>query len=105
MLGSKKVLRPLAITSVIFAQSSAVLADPVSQDLKSCATAALAERQQTARSIIVDDNGHQKWELDHSKSSRWNEYKILITGKKIDYCVVTCKISNAGKLISASFDR
>jgi len=108
MLRSKSILRavPISIAIAVLAQSSTAIAATASQDLKSCASAALAQRQQSADAITVDTGGFRKWALDHSASQKWNEYKMKLTGKVSgkEFGVVSCRVSATGKLISANFE-
>ena len=106
MLGSKNISRSITASLFIFALPISVSAGHVSQDLKSCASSAIADRQQTAKAISVIDSGLKKSQLDHGTSSKWSEYKMLITGKTSGTILgtVSCKISKTGELISASFD-
>ena len=108
MLRSKSILRavPISIAIAVLAQSSTSMAATASQELKSCASAALAQRKQSADAITVDTGGFKKWSLNHSTSQKWNEYKMQLTGKTSgkDLGIVSCRVSAKGELISATFD-
>lgn len=106
MSTSMKNLTKIGTVTAIFAQSLIANATPIAQDLQSCAVAALAERQQTAKLVTVKTGGLTRAELDRDRSVKRDEYLMLITdrssGKKLG--IVSCSLNFNGDIIAASFN-
>ncbi len=69
------------LITVAATQSMIANADSVSQDLQSCAVAALAEREQSAKMDQVKTDGMKLAELDHDTSLIGEKYLMSIIDK------------------------
>jgi hypothetical protein len=98
-------LAGVVVVTFALGQSFVASADPVAEDLQNCAVAALAERQQSAKTITVKTGGLSRAELDRDRSAKRNRYLMSLidksSGERLG--LVTCRVGQDGELIAASF--
>jgi len=99
--------RIIGVLSVFLFNFSSVHAAGADKDLQRCASAALQERGQSAKSISVNNSGLSQKDLDHDISSRTLQYRMRLANNTSgeDLGNVTCTLNSLGELVSAVFDR
>ncbi|MFQ3243742.1 MAG: hypothetical protein ACI9SP_000367 [Arenicella sp.] len=99
--------RIIGVLSVFLFNFSSVHATSADKDLQRCASAALQERGQSAKSISVNNSGLTQSDLDHDLSGRKLQYRMHLanTVSGEDLGEVTCTMNSLGELVSAVFDR
>jgi hypothetical protein len=99
--------RIISLVTVFLFNFSSVYAASADKDLQRCASAALQERGQLAKSISVGNSGQSQKDLDHDISSRTLQYRMRlansVSGENLGE--VTCTLNSLGELVSAVFDR
>jgi hypothetical protein len=99
--------RSISVVAVFLFHFPSVYAASADKDLQRCASAALQERGQLAKSISVGNGGLSQKDLDHDTSSRTLQYRMRLanTASGEDLGEVTCTLNSLGELVSAVFDR
>ena len=96
----------IGFSTVLIGQPVGAIESPLSSSLQSCAVAALAVQKLIAKSVLINDTGLKKSEIDRNPSHKYDEYQIHIanntSGEELG--IATCELDSNGEVIKSSFD-